>query len=205
MSEPVEALLFDMGGVIIDVDFARVTRRWAELARCDPASLHTRYAQDDAYDRHECGDITINQYFASLRNSLGIDISDAQFLDGWNAIFAGVIPGVTDWLEPACARLPSYVFSNTNPAHEAFWAPRYAQTLKPFRKVFVSSTIGLRKPDRAAFEHVAREIGVPVSRILFFDDALTNVEGARAAGLQAVHVRGNGDVVAALDPILARR
>ena len=205
MSEPVEALLFDLGGVIVDVDFARVTRRWAEHAGCDPASVHARYAQDDAYAKHERGDITITQYFASLRGSLGIDISDAQFLDGWNAIFAGVIPGVADWLEPACERLPSYVFSNTNSAHTEFWAPRYFQTLKPFRRVFVSSTIGLRKPDRAAFEHVAREIGVPNSRILFFDDALTNVEGARAAGLQAVHVRGNGDVVAALEPILTRR
>ena len=198
MSEPVEALLFDMGGVLIDVDFARVTRRWAKHAGAEPEAIHARYSQDDAYASHERGDITINQYFAALRGSLGLDITDAQFLDGWNAIFAGVIPGVSDWLQPACARLPSYVFSNTNPAHEEFWAPRYADTLKHFRKVFVSSTIGLRKPDKAAFDHVARDMGVANARILFFDDALTNVEGARAAGLQAILVRGNEDVAAAL-------
>ncbi|MEI9885126.1 MAG: HAD-IA family hydrolase [Rhizomicrobium sp.] len=75
---------------------------------------------------------------------------------------------------------------------------RFADGLKPFRKIFVSSTIGLRKPDKAAFDHVCREIGVPAARILFFDDALENVEGARRAGLQAVHVRSNADVAAAL-------
>ncbi len=205
MSEPIEALLFDLGGVIFDVDFVRVTRRWAEHAGSDPDVIAKRYAPDEAYERHERGDIDSNAYFAALRGSLGIDITDAQFLEGWNAIFAGLIPGVTDWLEPACARLPSYVFSNTNAAHEAFWAPAYADTLKHFRKVFVSSTIGLRKPDARAFAHVAREMGVPPSRILFFDDALANVEGARDAGLQAVHVRSNGDVVTALAPILAGR
>ncbi len=203
MSEPVEALLFDLGGVIMDVDFARVTRRWAGHAGCDPTKLHARYTPDEDYRRHERGAISDEAYWAALRGTLGIDISDAQFLDGWNAIFDGVIPGVTDWLASACTRLPSYAFSNTNPAHEVFWSAAYADILKPLRKVFVSSRIGLRKPDREAFEYVARAMGVAPPHILFFDDALANVEGARAVGLQAVHVRGNADVVAALAPILA--
>ncbi len=198
MSEPVEALLFDLGGVIVDVDFARVTRRWAAHAGGDAATLHARYAPDEYYRRHERGAIPDEAYWAALRGTLGIDICDAQFLDGWNAIFAGIIPGARDWIAPICARYPAYVFSNTNPAHERFWMAEYGETLAPFRKVFVSSSLGLRKPDKAAFDHVAREMGVPVSRILFFDDSLANVEGARAAGLQAVHVRNNDDVVAAL-------
>ena len=203
MNEPVEALLFDLGGVIMDVDFERVTRRWAAHAGCDAAELHARYTPDEHYRQHERGAISDETYWAALRGTLGIDISDAHFLEGWNAIFDGVIPGVSDWLEPACARLPSYAFSNTNPAHEVFWSAAYADTLKPLRGVFVSSRIGLRKPDRQAFDFVVREIGVAAPRILFFDDALANVEGARAAGLRAVHVRSNADVAAALAPILA--
>ncbi len=201
MSEPVEALLFDLGGVVFDVYFARVTARWAEHAGCDPALVAARYSHDEAYEKHERGEIDAAAYFAALRKSLGIDISDAQFLDGWNAIFGGPIPGTETWIGAACARLPCYAFSNTNRAHADHWQPLYAQTMKPFRRVFLSSEIGLRKPDRAAFEHVAREIDVPTPRILFFDDALANVEGARAAGLQAVHVRSNADVAAALAPI----
>ena len=203
MAEPVEALLFDLGGVIMDVNFARVTRRWAAHAGCDPTELHARYTPDEAYRQHERGAISDEAYWAALRGTLGIDISDEHFLDGWNAIFDGVIPGVAEWLSPACARLPSYAFSNTNPAHELFWSSAYAEVLQPLRGVFVSSRIGLRKPDREAFDFVARAMGVAAPRILFFDDALANVEGARAAGLQAIHVRGNADVVAALEPILA--
>jgi putative hydrolase of the HAD superfamily len=201
MDRPVEALLFDLGGVIAHIDFSRATSRWARHAGCDAALIASRYSHDEAYEKHERGEIDAAGYFATLRHSLGIDLSDAQFLDGWNAIFGGPIPGAAEWIGQACARLPIYAFSNTNHAHAAFWTPLYAEMLKPFRRVFLSSEIGLRKPDREAFAFVAGEIGVPMPHILFFDDMLANVEGARVAGLQAVHVRSNADVIAALEAI----
>jgi putative hydrolase of the HAD superfamily len=199
----VDALLFDLGGVIIDVDFARVTDRWAALAGADPAALRKRFALDDAYRRHERGEIDAKAYFAALRSSLGLPLSDAQFLDGWNAIFSGVIPGIEPLLAQASTRYPLYVFSNTNPAHADYWVPLYAEALKPFRKVFLSSSIGLRKPDAAAFHHVARDIGVAPERILFFDDTAENVAGAAVAGLQAIRVRSNDDVAAAISALFA--
>lgn len=202
MSEPVEALLFDLGNVILDIDFKRTTSRWAEYAGADPKALWKRYKPDDAYKQHERGALDDAGYFAALRTMLEIDISDAQFLDGWNATFGGPIAGVEEWIGPACAALPSYVFSNTNPAHEKCFRAHYGDLLKPFRTVFTSPGIGARKPDREAFERVSRAMGVAPGRILFFDDALPNVEGARAAGLQAVHVRSNQDTLDALRPII---
>jgi len=203
MSEPVDALLFDLGNVILDIDFKRTTARWATYAGCDENTLWKRYRPGDpAYHQHERGQLDDVGYFAALRTMLEIDIDDAQFLDGWNATFGGPIAGTEEWIAPACAALPSYVFSNTNPAHETYFRANYGDLLKPFRTVFTSSGIGHRKPDREAFDHVVREMGVAPRRVLFFDDALPNVEGARAAGLQAVHVRTNADVLAALRPII---
>jgi putative hydrolase of the HAD superfamily len=198
----IEALLFDLGGVVVDVDFARVTQRWAQLAGHDAESLRRRFSLDDAYMQHERGAIDERTYFQSLRTSLGIDITDAEFLDGWNAIFGGVIPGIEPLLARAAGRLPCYLFSNTNPAHLKYWAKAYAPALVPFRRTFVSSSIGLRKPDKAAFHHVASEIGIAPGRILFFDDSAENVAGAKAAGLQAVHVRSTDDVSRALSGLL---
>ena len=54
--------------------------------------------------------------------------------------------------------------------------------------------MGLRKPEPPAFEAIASEIGVPLERILFFDDTRVNVEGALAIGMQAVLVRSIADV-----------
>ena len=183
-----EALLFDLGNVVFEIDFNRAFARWAHHASCDAAILRERFSHDAAYRRHEIGAIGHEEYFDSLRASLQIDISNAQFLDGWNAIFLDEVPGISLALAQAAARMPVYAFSNSNAAHEACWSDRYGGTFAHFRKIFVSSTIGLRKPDAAAFQHVVDEIGVPAERIIFFDDSLSNVEGARACGLQAVHV-----------------
>jgi glucose-1-phosphatase len=62
--------------------------------------------------------------------------------------------------------------------------------------------MGTRKPEPQAFEHVAREIAVPLQRILFLDDTVANLDGARALRMPTVHVRSPRDVVRALAPWL---
>jgi putative hydrolase of the HAD superfamily len=193
-----DALLFDLGGVVIDIDFNRVFARWAASAGCEPALLRERFTQDEPYRRHEIGAIGIADYFASLRASFGIDLTDAQFLEGWNAIFVDEVPGIAALLARAAQRLPLYAFTNTNPTHAAYWPVRFPDAVKSFKKVFISSSIGLRKPEAQAFEFVVREIGAPASRIVFFDDSPHNIEGARACGLQTVLVKSPSDVTAAL-------
>ena len=194
-----DALLFDLGRVVLDIDFGRVTACWAGHAACEPALLAGRFSsRDEIFRRHETGEIDDAEFFEYLRAALGIGISDAQFLEGWNAIFAGEMPGIAPLLARAAKRLPLYAFSNTNPPHVEHFSAAYADVLGHFRKMFLSSSIGLRKPDAAAYDHVVQAIGVPASRIVFFDDLAENIESARARGLIGVHVKSPDDVAAAL-------
>jgi glucose-1-phosphatase len=193
-----DALLFDIGRVVLDVDFNRTLNCWAGHAGREPAQLIAKFTLDDAFKRHERGEMSDAEFFASLRASLGVDVSDAQFLEGWNAIFAGEMPDIAPLLARAARRLPLYAFSNTNRAHAAHFSQHFADVLGHFKKLFLSSTIGLRKPDAEAYDHVVKEIGVPAGRIVFFDDVLENIEGARARGLIAVHVTSTRDVAGAL-------
>jgi HAD superfamily hydrolase (TIGR01509 family) len=200
-SAAVEALLFDLGNVLVSVDFARVVAAWAKSAGVSPAQLAPRFVFDEPFYAHERGELGDTGYFASLRKSLGIDLSDAQFLSGWNAIFGAPIPGMEGLLRGLPRSLPVYAFSNTNNAHRAHWAPRYRALLAPIREVICSCDIGCRKPDPKAFLLVAGRIGVPASRIAFFDDLEENVAGARAAGLQAFRVACAADVAKALEQL----
>jgi FMN phosphatase YigB (HAD superfamily) len=193
-----DALLFDLGRVVIDYDISRTLACWADLAGCRPADIVARFVYDDRFWRHERGEIDDGEFFAGLRALLGIDLSDAQFLEGWNATFIGEMPDIAGLLARAAQRLPLYAFSNTNRAHEAHFSHNFAELLGHFQKLFLSSTIGLRKPDAAAYDHVVKEIGVPAGRIVFFDDSADNIEGARARGLLAVHVTSTRDVADAL-------
>jgi putative hydrolase of the HAD superfamily len=193
-----DALLFDLGRVVIDIDFGKALACWAGHAGCAPADLAARFVREEDYRQHEVGGIEDADYFESLRASLGIGISDAQFLEGWNAIFAGEMPGIAPLLKRAAMRVPLYAFSNTNRPHVEHFSKAYADVLGHFRELFLSSTIGLRKPDAAAYDHVVKAIGVPASRIVFFDDLAENIEGARMRGLTAVHVTSPHDVATAL-------
>jgi HAD superfamily hydrolase (TIGR01509 family) len=195
---PADALLFDLGRVVIDIDFARAIACWAGHARCDPRVIEERFRRDVSHRRHEVGEIDSKEYFAGLQAACAIDISYDQFLEGWNAIFIGEMPGMADLLARAARQLPLYAFTNTNLDHELVWSQRFAPILTNFTEVFVSWKIRLRKPDAAAYDHVVKAIGVPAERVVFFDDGLENVEGARARGLQAVHVRSSADVADAL-------
>jgi HAD superfamily hydrolase (TIGR01509 family) len=193
-----DVLLFDLGRVVLDINFDQVVSCWAGHAGCTPADLTARFVVDDSFKHHEIGRIDDAAFFANLRQSLGIGITDAQFLEGWNAIFTGEMPGIAPLLANAARHMPLYAFSNTNPAHVAHFSQAYADVLGHFREIYLSSRIGLRKPDAEAYDHVVRAIGVPASRILFFDDSAANIEGARARGLSAIHVTSTDDVARAL-------
>ncbi len=205
MSERVEALLFDLGGVLIELDWDAVFTHWAQGCGADPRALRSRFGFDAPYERHELGQLDAAGYFAALRASLAIDIPDARFEEGWGRLFTGPVPETVELVRALQGRVPLHLFSNTNAAHQGVWARDYAAALAPFERVFTSCEIGQRKPDRSAFEHVARAIGVAPERILFFDDTLANVEGARASGLQAVHVRSPEDVRRAVAAWLSSR
>jgi len=195
---PVKALLFDLGGVVFRFDFAHALTHWAPWSALPPEGLRARFSHDEAYQRHERGELSASAYFETLRQGLHLSASDEQIAAGWNAIFREEIGETLDAVARARRHYPCYAFSNTNTTHHAAWRAAYPRIEPSFERVFASSDIGLRKPERAAFDHVCREIGLAPGALLFFDDLEENAAGAIDAGLQAVCVRSPADVERAL-------
>ncbi len=197
MHSNIKALLFDLGGVIIDIDFNRVFQAWAEKSGVDAYQLKAKFSQDAAYKAQEVGKISAIEYFSSLRNTLGFNLSDEDIRHGWNNIFIGMVPGVTQLLQALSQKIPLYCLTNTNDTHRQEWQKQWGHELTCFKDIFISSDIGLRKPDQAVFDYVTKKLQIDYSNILFFDDSIENIKGAQQAGLCTVHVKSIEDTIQA--------
>jgi len=191
-----QALVFDFGNVLVDIDFGRAFAVWADAAGVPLTHVEARFRLDDAYRAHERGEIEMHTYFAALRRSLDISLTDEEFLAGWDAILGEPLPGIPPLLARLAAKWPLFVFSNTNPTHAERIVSHYASLMRHFRRFFTSCELGARKPDAEAFARLAHRIGMAPQRLAFFDDLEENVTGARRAGLQAYRVSSAAEIAA---------
>ncbi len=198
MTRP-KALLFDIGNVVIRVDMQRSFDHWGVSSGVHPSNFAARHQRDAVHQQYERGEIETAVYMTHLRQLLGLEIGLEQMVEGWNALLLEEVDGIAEVLQRLAGAVPLYAFSNTNRAHVEHLTARFGSLLDLFDEVFVSSSIGHRKPEPQSFRHVADAIGVTPAEILFFDDLMENIDGARAVGLQAVHVRAHADVLDALD------
>jgi len=196
-------VLFDLGNVILELDVRRVFAHWADLSGESTDTLITRWVLDEAYRRHETGQLDFHDYAAHLSRMLDIELPASGWQAGWNALFRGPYADVTARLPSLSARLPCFCFTNTNPTHQAQWQRDYPDAIKGFRKIYVSSEIGRRKPDPESYRWVASDMGFAPGEIHFIDDSQANVDGAISAGMRATRVRSEADVVAAMDALLS--
>lgn len=183
-----KAIVLDFGNVVAHIDFQETFRTWGRLSTKPTDHFRSRFSMDEAYHRHERGEIGPDQYFEHLGQVFGVKMEYDQWVAGWNAMFLEPVPGIEPLLPRIKDRVPLALFSNTNNLHKRFWKAKYRSLLTHFDRIFTSDELGHRKPEAAAFAAVARELGVVASEILFLDDTIENVEGAQRAGYQAIHV-----------------
>lgn len=197
-SEAPEALLFDLGGVLIDIDFERALAFWSSFSSMPVKELRRSFSADAEYEAHERGELHEADYFDYLARKLKLNASQSQIREGWNSIFVAEISETRALVESLRGTVRCYAFTNTNATHMQAWSQRFPAVVRAFHRVFASHELGLRKPERAAFECICASIGVAAGRVLFFDDLPENVSAANESGLQAVLVRSPGDVSSAL-------
>ena len=170
MTSTVDALLFDFGGVLVDIDFGRSFAAWARAAGTDTDTIASRWQFGGVNDAYERGEIGFGEYCDHLRAMLEVELPDETLLGGWMELIKEPMPDMRELLAALVGRIPLYVLSNTNREHWAYVGGRFTEFLKPFSGIFCSHELGVRKPDAVVFERVAQEMDVPLHRIAFFDD-----------------------------------
>lgn len=184
--KPLEAAIFDLGGVIFGISLEPIFQSWAESIGGDPQDLVAKFGIDSHYERFEVGEISPAQYRDHVCDLLGIRLSPEDFDRGWNSIYLEVLPGMESLLRKLRQNLKLVALTNTNEIHAREWRARYADILTYFEKVFASHEIGARKPNPESFQIVLDYLGTDPGRTVFVDDNPENVCGANAVGIEGI-------------------
>lgn len=186
-------ILFDLGGVILDIDVQATLKRFYELNF--PARLlqYPNNMTSDLFFRYETGKIGTDTFRDEVRKITGLDLSDGELDEAWNAMLIRVPLARTQLLEKLQNRYDLYMLSNTSPLHAPVFEKMYLETAgRPmkelFKKVYYSFEIGWHKPDREAWEYVINDAGIVPQETLFLDDNIHNIKASQELGFQAIHI-----------------
>lgn len=178
---PIEAVLFDMGGVLVELG---PLDQLLGVADFTADEFWSRWLASPAVRALETGRCDVDQFAEDLVPELGLTITPTDVVERFTAFPRGLYPGAVELVESVADGLVTGLLSNTNRLH---WEHQRDNEIirSLFDRHYVSYRIGLLKPDRDLFDHVIADLGLAADRVLFIDDNRINVDGARAAGWRA--------------------
>jgi len=191
---PIDTILLDLGGVLIDVDYTASARAFRDLGFADFDALYSKAKQDLVFDAFETGALFAADFRDRLRGLLNASLMDMQIDACWNAMLGTIPDERIEMVHRLKERYRVLLLSNTNSIHVPAFEAIVERTngITDFKSLFhgayYSCELGLRKPDAAIFHHVLALHGADPQRTLFIDDSIQHVHGARAAGLGAEHL-----------------
>lgn len=188
-----KAVVFDLGGVILDVRADKCFRHWSKVVGTDADRLRRRF-KADCQEPFERGDISPETFHERVSIKLGRSISYDDLLTGWNSVFCGVLPKVGELLSELSGLTRLAVLSNTNVLHAQFFRRRYGEAFVHFERVFLSHEIGTRKPEPECYQFALNQLCLRAEETVFIDDTSGNIAAARRLGMHGVEAASTGQI-----------
>ncbi len=209
MKEEIEAIIFDFGGVIINIDPALTEKAFLKLSD-SPARLQQSYkAFMHINNTFEVGSIDATAFRNQSRALFGLSmLDDALFDAAWNALLLDIPAHRVALLKSLNPRYRLFLLSNTNEIHYEKYCDDFSKIYPGrslgslFEDTFFSFEMGLRKPDPEIFRTVIRECVLNPDRTLFIDDTLQHVEAAISCGLRAHHLKPGEEIQSVIGKLL---
>lgn len=189
MQKAYKAILFDLGGVLIDIDYYATERAFEQLGVSDFKERYTQLSQNELFDRFECGEISPQHFVNLLLPFTQSGTSPNQVVAAWNAMLGTFPSEKINLLERLVKTTPLFMLSNTNELHwqevGRAWQKVSTEPMQHFfSAIYLSHEIGKRKPHPETFVWVCQQMGFEPADVLFIDDSPQHIEGAMKAGLQ---------------------
>lgn len=191
--QKVKHLIFDLGGVIINLQTSRTINAFAKLTDKPTEFILDFSSSHPAFHQYEKGQIDSAAFREVIRSISAQPLTDTAIDIAWNDMILDLPIERIDLLKKLGNIYDTYLLSNTNVIHLQRVEEVLADSgIEPFKNLFVkeyySHLMGKRKPDAEIFEQVLDENGILAEDTLFLDDNLDNIKGASKLGLKTLHV-----------------
>ncbi|MBA4057758.1 MAG: HAD family phosphatase [Marivirga sp.] len=191
----IKNLIFDLGGVIIDLSIDHTIEAFAALSGIEKKRVTELYSSP-GFELYEKGLMDDNEFRDYVRQVFSVQSSALEIDTCWLAMLRGLPLKKLQLLERLKQMYNVYLLSNTNSIHLEYINNVMLPGIVPgansldayFHKAYYSHIMKKRKPDADIFQQVLKENNLSAHETLFLDDNLGNIEGANLVGIKTVHV-----------------
>jgi len=193
MPKQIKNIIFDFGGVIIDISHENVENAFGEFGVRNFEELFNKAIQSELFQKLETGQIADQEFRDTLRSLTDLEVSDNILDETWNKIIGEYHPPRIELLKLIKSNYRIFLLSNTNHIHFEFYINKFKQEYgynfkSLFEKTYWSFKIGLRKPDFAPYIHVLKDKGLIPQQTLFIDDSIQNTIAAQKLNIRTIHL-----------------
>lgn len=192
MQQPIHHLIFDLGGLFIDVYMDRFATSLEAMLGKEVQPGLEKLQNEKFFDAYETGHVHTAQFLDTLATTFGRHFSHEQYAACWNAILGRVQLDQLQLIQPLRNHCDVVLLSNTNSLHVEALEGEFEQSHPGeklsnfFDRIYYSQLIGLRKPEPQVFAHVVEQGAFNPAHTLFIDDSAGHLLGAQAKGLQTL-------------------
>ena len=196
----IKNIIFDLGGVIINLDINKTIQAFNKLSNIPFETIYTQLQQTPIFDKFDKGEISESDFFDELQIALALPISKEKLIFAWNAMLLDFPKHRLDLLQKLKPNYRLFLLSNTNETHitefEAalFKQHGYKNLETFFETVYYSCRMGKRKPNADIFDYVISNHNLNPQETLFIDDTAQHVKGALKTGIQAKLLEKNKEI-----------
>ncbi len=196
----IKNIIFDFGGVIIDIDYWKSINAFIKLGCKDFSQIYSQAGQTAIFDRIDKGLISPDEFRSELIKLFPSHTSLKMIDDAWNAILIGIPEHRIRLIENIKSIYRTFLMSNTNIIHYTVYMQElkqkfgYGSLSELFEKVYLSFELGMRKPDPNFFRLIINENDLNPSETVFIDDSEQNLHPAQNMGIQTIFLKKSTDI-----------
>jgi HAD superfamily hydrolase (TIGR01509 family) len=187
-------IIFDFGGVILNLDVSATLRAFDELGIKDIANSTGHYYRDPVFNQYEIGAVSDQEFRNVVKTLSNQPLTDDQIDQAWTKMLQDIPKDRVDFILELKKSYRIFLLSNTNHIHQLRFEPYFEKLYGfpfsgLFERIYYSHDEGIRKPDSEAFTNVLEKSELIASESLFIDDSLENIKTADRVGMKTHHIQ----------------